>query len=145
MVNSQVAFARAASRASYSAVPNTSRRSSSSASAAVWPSQPLKRVSFEHQRVVIKEISSSLECAGDGNKDLEWPSHEMKDKARREAWGDWAPFEGLTGEVVHRWEPLHSDPRYRSNLEKPILLLKIEDKYLTILESNVTYLPEVDV
>ncbi len=146
VVASQLAFVRASSnRTSYTAVPNTSRRSSSSTSAVIRPAQPAKQVSFEHQKVRIKNVSLTLHVLNFENGELEWPSDEIRDKSKHEAWGDWAPTNGLTGEVIHRWEPSHADLRYRSFLDTPIILVKCQDRYIPILESGVTYLPEIDV
>lgn len=39
--------------------------------------------------------------------------------------------------IVHRWVPSHPDIRYRSHVDRPIVLLQIDDKYVPIAESAV--------
>ena len=39
--------------------------------------------------------------------------------------------------VVHRWVPNHPDSRQRSHVDRVILLLQVEDKYVPIAESAV--------
>lgn len=39
--------------------------------------------------------------------------------------------------MVHRWVPNHPDSRQRSHVDRVILLLKIDDKYVPIAESAV--------
>ncbi len=143
VVASQLAFVRASStRISYTAVPNTSRRSSSSASAAVWPAQPpSKQVSTsEFQTVLIKDVSLSLLPSDTEYERLKWPSEELKEKAKNKIFGDWGPTDRMVGDVIHRWEP--SDPKYRSFLDIPILLVEIQNQYVAIPENAVVYLSE---
>lgn len=40
-------------------------------------------------------------------------------------------------QVVHRWVPYHRDPSRRSHVDRTILLVKIEDKYVPIAEVGV--------
>jgi len=40
-------------------------------------------------------------------------------------------------QVVHIWTPNHPDTRQRSHVDRVILLLQIEDKYVPISESAV--------
>lgn len=39
-------------------------------------------------------------------------------------------------QVVHRWVPSHRDPNRRSHVDRTILLVKIDDKYVPIAESG---------
>lgn len=39
--------------------------------------------------------------------------------------------------VVHRWVPSHRDPNRRSHVDRTILLVRIEDKYVPIAEAGV--------
>lgn len=39
--------------------------------------------------------------------------------------------------MVHRWSPCHKDPNRRSHVDRTILLVHIEDKYVPIAESGV--------
>ena len=43
----------------------------------------------------------------------------------------------LCVQVVHRWVPNHPDSRQRSHVDRVILLLQVEDKYVPIAESAV--------
>lgn len=40
-------------------------------------------------------------------------------------------------QVVHRWTPCHKDPGRRSHVDKTILLVLIDDKYVPIAENGV--------
>ena len=132
-------------RASYSAVPNTSRRSSSIVSGAISIGQPATGPQA-HLRARISDTSRILDSLNVRNAvELEWPSNEIRDKAGRNAWGEWNPEENQEGEIIHRWEPSHSDPMYRSHIDKPVLLLKIKENIVPIVESGTTLLSEVDV
>lgn len=46
-------------------------------------------------------------------------------------------FDVFGFQVVHRWVPNHPDARQRSHVDRVILLLVIEDKYVPIAESAV--------
>ena len=39
--------------------------------------------------------------------------------------------------VVHRWTPCHKDPARRSHVDRPIVLVKIDDKFVPIAEAGV--------
>lgn len=40
-------------------------------------------------------------------------------------------------QVIHRWVPCSRDPCNRSHIDKTILLIKIEDKYVAVIETGV--------
>ena len=39
--------------------------------------------------------------------------------------------------MVHRWTPCHRDPARRSHVDRPIVLVKIDDKFVPIAEAGV--------
>lgn len=39
--------------------------------------------------------------------------------------------------VVHKWTPNHRDPKLRSHVDKTILLVQIDDKFVPIAENCV--------
>ena len=43
--------------------------------------------------------------------------------------------------MVHRWVPNHPDVRQRSHVDRVIVLLQIDDKYIPIAESAVELIP----
>ena len=45
--------------------------------------------------------------------------------------------------MVHRWVPNHPDSRQRSHVDRVIVLLQIEDKYVPMAESAVEMCEEV--
>lgn len=84
----------------------------------------------------------------------------MRARGGRSFWKDWLPDTGMEGQVgiifkvalydnkkiifystffkvVHRWIPNHRDPSKRSHVDKTILLIKIEDRYVPIAEGGV--------
>lgn len=70
--------------------------------------------------------------------DVQWPSEYMRDRGGKNSWKDWKPTEGLEGPVVHRWQPCHRDITQRSHVDRTILLVKIDDRFVPIAESGVT-------
>ncbi|XP_040571962.1 pecanex-like protein 1 [Lepeophtheirus salmonis] len=73
-----------------------------------------------------------------------WPDDNWKSRGGRNNWKDWLPQEGMEGSVVHKWSPCHREPLRRSHVDKTIVLLKIEDRYVPIVESAVVYVNSKD-
>ncbi|XP_014394776.1 PREDICTED: pecanex-like protein 1 isoform X6 [Myotis brandtii] len=70
-------------------------------------------------------------------KELQWPDEGIRLKAGRNSWKDWSPQEGMEGHVIHRWVPCSRDPGTRSHIDKTVLLVQIDDKYVTVVETGV--------
>ncbi|XP_036887413.1 pecanex-like protein 1 isoform X10 [Sturnira hondurensis] len=70
-------------------------------------------------------------------KELQWPDEGVRLKAGRNGWKDWSPQEGMEGHVIHRWVPCSRDPGTRSHIDKTVLLVQIDDKYVTVIETGV--------
>nr|XP_008523660.1 PREDICTED: pecanex-like protein 1 isoform X6 [Equus przewalskii] len=70
-------------------------------------------------------------------KELQWPDEGVRLKAGRNSWKDWSPQEGMEGHVIHRWVPCSRDPGTRSHIDKTVLLVQIDDKYVTVIETGV--------
>ncbi|XP_066198491.1 pecanex-like protein 1 isoform X5 [Saccopteryx leptura] len=70
-------------------------------------------------------------------KELQWPDEGIRLKAGRNSWKDWSPQEGMEGHVIHRWVPCSRDPGTRSHIDKTVLLIQIDDKYVTVIETGV--------
>ena len=68
--------------------------------------------------------------------DVQWPPEHMRERCGRSYWKDWNPIEGVEGTVVHRCIPCHRDPARRSHVDRPILLVKIDDKFVPIAEAG---------
>uniref|UniRef100_A0A8C6I5I9 Pecanex-like protein n=1 Tax=Mus spicilegus TaxID=10103 RepID=A0A8C6I5I9_MUSSI len=89
-------------------------------------------------RVQIVDLSQVLEGINmSKRKELHWPDEGIRLKAGRNSWKDWSPQEGMEGHVVHRWVPCSRDPSTRSHIDKTVLLIQIDDKYVTIIETGV--------
>ncbi|XP_052041461.1 pecanex-like protein 1 isoform X3 [Apodemus sylvaticus] len=89
-------------------------------------------------RVQIVDLSQILEGINlSKRKELQWPDEGIRLKAGRNSWKDWSPQEGMEGHVVHRWVPCSRDPSTRSHIDKTVLLVQIDDKYVTIIETGV--------
>lgn len=43
----------------------------------------------------------------------------------------------MEGHVIHRWVPCSRDPGTRSHIDKTVLLVQIDDKYVTVIETGV--------
>ena len=76
--------------------------------------------------------------------DVIWPNEQMRLNGGRNVWSGWTPGVGMTGLVVHRWIPRHSDTRQRSHIDKCILLVHIDkyDKFVPIAEHGVRFTGE---
>ncbi|XP_023559051.1 pecanex-like protein 1 isoform X4 [Octodon degus] len=70
-------------------------------------------------------------------KELQWPDEGIRLKAGRNSWKEWSPREGMEGHVIHRWVPCSRDPGTRSHIDKAVLLVQIDDKYVTVIETGV--------
>ncbi|KAK6621304.1 hypothetical protein RUM43_011610 [Polyplax serrata] len=91
-----------------------------------------------YQRVRIIHPNLVFDAINLGRRiDVLWPDEGMRLKGGRSYWKDWLPDTGMEGQVVHRWVPNHRDPAKRSNVDKTILLVKVEDKYVPIAEAGV--------
>ncbi|XP_018086583.1 pecanex-like protein 1 isoform X7 [Xenopus laevis] len=89
-------------------------------------------------RVQIVDSSQVLEGVNiSKRKELQWPDELVRLKAGKNSWKDWSPQEGMEGHVIHRWVPCSRDPCNRSHIDKTILLIKIEDKYVAVIETGV--------
>ncbi|XP_067011369.2 pecanex-like protein 1 isoform X2 [Anabrus simplex] len=81
------------------------------------------------QRVRIVDPSQVYDALNLGRRiDVVWPDERMRTRGGRSHWRDWVPEKGMEGQVVHRWVPLHRDLNKRSNVDRTILLVKIDDK-----------------
>ncbi|XP_006884788.1 PREDICTED: pecanex-like protein 1-like isoform X2 [Elephantulus edwardii] len=89
-------------------------------------------------RVQIVDPSQILEGINlSKRKELQWPDEGIRLKAGRNSWKDWSPQEGMEGHVIHRWVPCSRDPGTRSHIDKTVLLVQIDDKYVTVIETGV--------
>ena len=73
--------------------------------------------------------------------DVQWPDERMRSRGGRNFWGHWVPIEGMEGPVVHTWVPYHPDPKLKSHVDKTIVLVQIEDKYVPVVKSAVQEIP----
>ncbi|XP_075783410.1 pecanex-like protein 1 isoform X6 [Pelodiscus sinensis] len=89
-------------------------------------------------RIQIMDPSQVLEGINmSKRKELQWPDEVIRLKAGRNSWKEWSPQEGMEGHVIHRWVPCSRDPGSRSHIDKTILLVQIEDKYVAVVETGV--------
>ncbi|KAF0296666.1 Pecanex-like protein 1 [Amphibalanus amphitrite] len=65
--------------------------------------------------------------------DVLWPDDRWRQRGGKNAWGAWLP-DGRCGTVVHYWCPSHPDRRYRSHVDRTILLLEMEGNYVPVAE-----------
>ncbi|RZC36732.1 hypothetical protein BDFB_010711 [Asbolus verrucosus] len=94
--------------------------------------------SYSLQRVRIVDPNLVYDAINLGRRiDVSWPAEYMRVRGGRSYWKDWIPETGMEGPVVHRWTPCHKDPGRRSHVDRTILLIQIDDKYVPIAESGV--------
>ncbi|KAI5642872.1 pecanex-like protein 3 [Phthorimaea operculella] len=89
-------------------------------------------------KVLIIEPLGVYDCINLGRRiDVQWPSEYQRERGGRNHWGSWVPQAGMDGLVVHKWTPNHRDPLLRSHVDKSILLVQIEDRFVPIAETAV--------
>ncbi|XP_053608711.1 pecanex-like protein 1 isoform X2 [Plodia interpunctella] len=89
-------------------------------------------------KVLIIEPLGVYDCINLGRRiDVQWPSEYQRERGGRNFWGSWVPSAGMDGLVVHKWTPNHRDPKLRSHVDKSILLIQIDDKFVPIAENCV--------
>merc|ERR1712226_1065811 len=66
-----------------------------------------------------------------------WPNEDWRLKGGRNSWKDWLPEAEMEGIIVHKWVPCHKEPLHRSHLDKTIVLLRIGERYVPIVESAI--------
>ncbi|KAG6453725.1 hypothetical protein O3G_MSEX008304 [Manduca sexta] len=89
-------------------------------------------------KVLIVEPLGVYDCINLGRRiDVQWPSEYQRERGGRNYWGSWVPMAGMDGLVVHKWTPNHRDPKLRSHVDKSILLIQIDDKFVPIAENCV--------
>ncbi|XP_050525456.1 pecanex-like protein 1 [Daktulosphaira vitifoliae] len=89
-------------------------------------------------RVLILDPSQVYDAINLGRRiDVVWPDEKMRIRGGRSYWKDWLPEKGMEGLVVHQWIPNHRDLSRRSHVDKTILLIKIDERYVPIAESGV--------
>ncbi|XP_015763882.1 PREDICTED: pecanex-like protein 1 [Acropora digitifera] len=114
-----------------------SKRPNTLTMAAAQPQSP-GAVDDLTQRVRIIDRSQVYDSINLGRRiDVQWPSELMRERGGRSYWKDWNPVEGMEGVVVHRWTPCHRDPARRSHVDRSIVLVQIDDKFVPIAESGV--------
>ncbi|XP_013136139.1 PREDICTED: pecanex-like protein 1 [Papilio polytes] len=89
-------------------------------------------------KVLLVEPLGVYDCINLGRRiDVQWPSEAQRERGGRNFWGSWVPLAGMDGLVVHKWTPNHRDPKLRSHVDKTILLVQIDDKFVPIAENCV--------
>lgn len=117
-----------------------SKRPSTLTMAAAQPQSPgaFATVDDLTQRVRIIDRTQVYDSINLGRRiDVQWPSELMRERGGRSYWKEWNPVEGMEGAVVHRWTPCHRDPARRSHVDRSIVLVQIDDKFVPIAESGV--------
>ncbi|XP_059482533.1 pecanex-like protein 1 isoform X2 [Neocloeon triangulifer] len=90
------------------------------------------------QRVRILDPNVVYDTINMGRRiDVVWPDERMRYRGGRSFWRDWLPEKGMEGQVVHRWVPNHRDISQRSHVDRTIVLMQIDDKFIPIAESGV--------
>ncbi|XP_063915633.1 pecanex-like protein 1 isoform X1 [Zophobas morio] len=93
---------------------------------------------YSVQRVRIVDPNLVYDAINLGRRiDVTWPTEYMRVRGGRSFWKDWVPETGMEGPVVHRWTPCHKDPGKRSHVDRTILLVQIDEKFVPIAESGV--------
>ncbi|XP_014673799.1 PREDICTED: pecanex-like protein 1 [Priapulus caudatus] len=75
--------------------------------------------------------------------DVQWPCEEWRQKGGKNFWKDWNPEKGMEGQVVHKWVPCHRDPGKRSHVDRTILLVSVDEKYIPVAQEGVVELENV--
>ncbi|VVC36055.1 Hypothetical protein CINCED_3A002996 [Cinara cedri] len=100
-------------------------------------SNPNDNSPIQH-RVLILDPLQVYDAINLGRRiDVVWPDEIMRIRGGRNHWKDWLPEKGMEGLVVHQWIPNHRDLSKRSHVDKTILLIKIDERYVPIAEAGV--------
>jgi len=103
------------------------------------PHSPTTPIEGLHQMVRINDVQQVYDTINLGRRiDVQWPSEYMRERGGKSNWKEWRPAEGMEGPVVHRWQPCHRDITQRSHVDRTILLVKIDDKFVPIAEAGVS-------
>lgn len=103
------------------------------------PHSPTTTIEGLHQMVRITDAQQVYDTINLGRRiDVQWPSEHMRERGGKNNWKDWRPVDGMEGPVVHRWQPCHRDSTQRSHVDRTILLVKIDDKFVPIAEAGVS-------
>ncbi|XP_045480207.1 pecanex-like protein 1 [Harmonia axyridis] len=90
------------------------------------------------QKVMITDPNLVYDGINLGRRiDVLWPTEYMRIRGGRSYWNNWVPETGMEGFVVHKWTPNHRDASRRSHVDRTILLVQIEDKFIPIAEQGV--------
>ncbi|KAL5239767.1 hypothetical protein ACI65C_007177 [Semiaphis heraclei] len=91
-----------------------------------------------HHKVLILDPLQVYDAINLGRRiDVVWPDEKMRIRGGRSHWKDWLPEKGMEGLVVHQWVPNHRDLSKRSHVDKTIVLLKIDERYVPIAEAGI--------
>lgn len=73
--------------------------------------------------------------------ELQWPNLTwFRERANMSCWDGWYPHESMIGDIIYQWTPKHEDVNRRSNMNRKILLLKVDEYVVPTLEDGVVYL-----
>lgn len=90
------------------------------------------------KKVVINDPNFVYDGINLGRRiDVCWPTEYMRIRGGRSYWNNWVPETGMEGFVVHKWTPGHRDISRRSHVDRTILLVQIDDKFIPIAEQGV--------
>uniref|UniRef100_A0A6B2E6G3 Pecanex-like protein n=1 Tax=Phlebotomus kandelakii TaxID=1109342 RepID=A0A6B2E6G3_9DIPT len=91
-----------------------------------------------NKKVIIVDAGEIYDCLNLGRRiDVLWPSEEMRQSGGRSSWRDWCPQEGMVGIVRHYWQPNHPDSKFRSNVNRTLLLIQIGEHYVPVGQNGV--------
>lgn len=115
-----------------------SQQSDKSTSESQQETEMIEKDAVLFQRVKIVDPNLVYDGINKGRRiDVCWPNEGMRHRGGRSYWNDWCPEVGMEGLVVHKWIPSHRDLNRRSHVDRTILLVQIEDKYIPIGENGV--------
>uniref|UniRef100_A0A1B0CEQ8 Pecanex-like protein n=2 Tax=Lutzomyia longipalpis TaxID=7200 RepID=A0A1B0CEQ8_LUTLO len=91
-----------------------------------------------NKKVIIVDAGEIYDCLNLGRRiDVLWPNEEMRQSGGRSSWRDWFPQEGMVGIVRHYWQPNHADSKFRSNVNRTLLLIQIGEHYVPVGQNGV--------
>ncbi|XP_033628750.1 pecanex-like protein 1 isoform X1 [Asterias rubens] len=71
------------------------------------------------------------------SKFVMWPEESMRSTGGRNSWKGWYPEDGMEGTVVHTWVPCHREQLRRSHIDRTILLVQVDHRFVPIPEGAV--------
>ena len=128
---------------SYTSIPSSSAPSSSSSGSSASDVPQISSMKSDG-KARLTDISRVLDALTviKTNRELQWPSPFLREKARRTDWDGWYPQAGMVGDVLHYWDNTSNDPMRAISTDKKIYILRVEGYIVPVVDSGLVLVEE---